>query len=140
MPRPLPRQPTAPVWPDEPRLSWTSRLDDFMWVDEFNVLYLGLFVTKACPMGADVTGILKPAPDVVVDRAQRRHYLDVLEQILELFTEFGVRHRQHPEFEIGGRVERGPQLLTGELLEPDQLIPECKVKFRLSLEEANRHD
>lgn len=134
MPRLLPRQPTAPVWPDEPRLSWTSRLDDFMWVDEFNVLYQGLFVAKACPMGADVTGILNPAPDVTDDRAQRRHYLDAFEQILELFTKFGIRHREHPEFEISGWIDRSPQFLTGELLEPDRLIGECKVKFRLSLE------
>lgn len=139
MPRLLPRQPTAPVWPDQPRLSWTSRLDDFMWVNEFNVLSQGLFVAKARPMGADVTGILNPAPGVTDDCAQRGHYLDAFEQILELFTEFGIPHREHPELEIGGRVERGPQFLTGELLEPDRLIGECKVKFRLSLEEANRH-
>lgn len=52
--------------------------------------------------------------------------------------EFGVRHRQHPEFEISGWIERGPQLLTGELVKPDQLIAECKVKFRLSLEGIER--
>lgn len=106
-----------------------------MWVDEFNVLYQGLFVTKACPMGADLTGVLKSAPDVTDDRAQRRHYLDTFERALDLFAEFGVRHREHPTFELGGRVDHSPEFLTGELLRSDLLISECKVKFRLLLAE-----
>lgn len=130
--------PSVSAPPDEPYATWHARLQPLMYMHSFVPLHhVGYGLP---PFGVDIDGVLKGDPNADSDRAQRRHYLDAFEQILDLFVEFGVRHRRHPEFEVSGRVERGPQLLTGKLLEPDQLIPECKVKFRLSLEEANRHD
>lgn len=109
-----------------------KRLDPYMWVSRFDLLSQGVrpvrlaHPAKLSPWGLDIDGILKPGRGMSDDQAQRQHYHDVFEQILGLFTELGLKHQSHPEFEIGGHVVR-------QQFQPDRLIPECKVRFKLLL-------
>lgn len=135
MPRLLPMSRTAPTYPGEPLLAWTPRLDDLMWVDRFDVLYRPAHVPLP-PVGVDFDGALKADLKGLDERGQRARYLEVFERILGVLAEGGTRLREHPRFEIGGRVDHGAFSLTGVRTTADHLIPQCTVKFRVWLEGA----
>lgn len=133
MPRPVPVSHAAPVYPGEPSLAWTPRLDEFMWVDRFDVLHPPAHVPLP-PIGVDFNGIVKADFEGLDERVQRAHYLEVFEQILDVLADGGTRHREHPTFEIGGHVDHGAFFLDGKRAMPDHLIPQCAVKFQIWLE------
>lgn len=133
MPRLLPMSHTAPVYPDVPELAWTPRLDDLMWVDRFDVLYRPAHVPTP-PIGVDFDGTLKTDLEGLDERTQRARCLEVFEQILDVLAEGCTRHREHPRFEISGRVDHGAFFLDGVRATADRLIPQCTVKFQIWLE------
>lgn len=133
MPRPVPVSHTAPVYPGEPSLAWTASLNKHMWVNRFDVLYPSALAGKVRPLGTDFDGTLKADLEGLDERGQRARCLEVFEQILGVLADAGVRHREHPTFEIGGHVDHGGVFLDCVQATPDCLIPQCTAEFRLWL-------
>ena len=121
--------PSVSVPPDHPYAALNARLQPLMHVYSFSLLRHRA-PWKVPPFGLELEGLLKP--DRVydgLDRAQRRHFLEAFEQLLDVFAEFGMGHLNHPEFDLAGHVVREP---AGT----DRLVPEARVRFRLRLEGA----
>lgn len=134
MPRPFPMSRTAPTYPSEPLLAWTSRLDGLLWVDRFDVLYPFVYAANDRPIGVDFDGILKADLEDCDERTQRARCLEAFESVLDVLVEAGTRHRNHPTFAIDGKVDHGAFFLDSVRATPDRLIPQCTAKFQVWLE------